>query len=157
MLLTSSNVRICFKLFPKTDFSLLFINILTNTGVSENWWCCTCVTSEVNACVWCSRFEHIREIHPLTVWSRIVMMLVLRVRLPRWSTALLWWTTLIRVRTWSWSVRVSTVEGIGWVETTCWILTLCWVVDSMAIWISSRHYLHGRKKRQHGMLLCRKA
>lgn len=51
--------------------------------------------------------------------TRIVMMLVLRVWLPRWPTALLCWTALVRIRTWSRSLRVSTVERVGWVETTC--------------------------------------
>lgn len=56
--------------------------------------------------------------HPLTVWTRIVMMLVLRVWLPRRPTALLPGTSLVRIRTWSRSLRVGTVERVGWVETT---------------------------------------
>lgn len=51
----------------------------------------------------------LKQTHALTVWSRIVMMLVLRVCLSRWPTALLSWTPLVWIGA---SRRVSTVERV---------------------------------------------
>lgn len=55
------------------------------------------------------------ETDPLTVRSRVVM--VLRMRLHRGPTALLGRAALVRKRSRGRPLRVSTVKRVGWVES----------------------------------------
>lgn len=90
--------------------------------------------------------------YPLTVRTGIVMVLVLRVWLPSHHVGLLCWATLAGIMTRSRSLRVSTVERVGWVESSCGILTLCWAVD--AIWICSMHCLRKATKGEEWVVKC---
>lgn len=78
-------------------------------GKTDNLYflmCCVCFRRKSNFA------------HPLTVWTRVVMMLVLRVWLPGRPAALLRRTALVGIRARSRPLSVSTVERVGRVETT---------------------------------------
>lgn len=90
--------------------------------------------------------------YPLTVWSRVVvvLMLVLGVGLSWPACALLWsWAALARVLACCLPGRhlLCTVEWVGWVERICRILAWTSVIDAVAIWIC----LHCLDREREGM------
>lgn len=61
------------------------------------------------------------------------MVLMLRMRLPRWPTALLCWAARVRKRSRGWSLRVGTVKRVGWMESVGGIVALHRAVDGVRI------------------------